>query len=330
MSTHPNPTEPKDPLSRAAWRLRKTAAKSLRTNLGLHIDPRKITYTEKASSLHGYKWVLDTNNLAPESVEYKRMKRMAVSWNVYPNNWNRMDRLKIAQMIDVGWLRPVSLGKSRRVQKMVEYDEWQEEDGELEDDGLLEGQSNYDDNAGFGMEQRCESEEIEAISSSPAPLLGSSRASRRTIGTGDEVLISGTSCQNEPNSDLEENPLIKASRSLDINSKVRSYLALTAELVRDMDALCNQSTSSHEGHEHARREKGIAAESTKDELKVFRADRVELDQKISFLEKRLEHLAREMKEVSPRTQGQNAGFRSSPHMLYRGNNMMGGRPSSDV
>ncbi|KAF3309056.1 hypothetical protein TWF173_011489 [Orbilia oligospora] len=239
MTSHPTPTGPKDPLSRAAWRLRKTAAKSLRTNLRLHIDPRRITYTEKASSIHGYKWVLNTKNLTPGSVEFKRMKRMAVSWDVYPNNWNRMDRLRIAQMIEMGWLKPVSLGKNRRmttqkVTGVVVQDEWEEED-----DGVLGGLSNCDDNTDFGMEQSCERRELEDIdhdpkveSTSPPAATGSSRVSHRIVEAGEKLLISGNTPQYEPNSDnSEENPLIKASRSLDINSKVRSYLALTADIV---------------------------------------------------------------------------------------------------
>ncbi|KAF3276642.1 hypothetical protein TWF970_006225 [Orbilia oligospora] len=335
MASHPNPTGPKDPLSRAAWRLRKTAAKSLRTNLGLHIDPRRITYTEKASSIHGYKWVLNTKNLTPGSVEFKRMKRMAVSWDVYPNNWNRMDRLRIAQMIEMGWLKPVSLGKNRRMttQKVidvVDQDEWEEEDDGLEDDGVAGSLSNCDDNADLGIEQCCEREQLENIdhdpkveSASPPVAIGSSRASHRIVKVGEKLLISGNTSQYEPNSDnSEENPLIKASRSLDINSKVRSYLALTAELVRDMDALRNQPVSANESELPTRGEKEIATEFVRDELKAFRTSRLELDQKINSLEKKLEHLTREVKEVSPRIQAQNAAFRSNSRGLSRGNNIM--------
>ncbi|KAF3167620.1 hypothetical protein TWF751_008005 [Orbilia oligospora] len=311
MASHPTPTGPRDPLSRAAWRLPKTAAKSLRTNLGLHIDPRRITYTEKASSIHGYKWVLNAKNLAPGSVEFKRMKRMTVSWDVYPNNWNRMDRLRIAQMIEMGWLKPVSLGKNRRmttqkVTDVVDQDEWEEED-----DGVLGELSNCDDNVDFGMKQRCEWGELEDIdhdpkveSASPPAATGSSGASRRIdFEAGEKLLISGNTSQYEPNSDnSEENPLIKASRSLDINSKVRSYLALTAELVRDMDALRNQPVSANESEPPTRGEKEIATEFVQEELKAFRTSRVELDQKITSLERKLEHLTREVKEVSPRIQ----------------------------
>ncbi|KAF3228921.1 hypothetical protein TWF192_000595 [Orbilia oligospora] len=345
MASHPNSTGPKDPLSRAAWRLRKTAAKSLRTNLGLHIDPRRITYTEKACSIHGYKWVLNTKSLAPGSVEFKRMKRMAASWDVYPNNWNRMDRLRIAQMIEIGWLKPVSLGKNRRmttrkVVDVVDQDGWEEDDG-LEDDGVhvgLESLSNCDDNADLGMEQRCDQDERENIdhdpkveSASPPAATGSSRASHRIVGVGEKLLISGNTSQYEPNGDnSDENPLIKASRSLDINSKVRSYLALTAELVRDMDALRKQPVGANESELPTRGEKEIATEFVQDELKAFRTSRLELNQKINSLEKKLEHLTREVKEVSPRIQGQNAAFRSISRGLSRGNNGMRERPVPTV
>ncbi|KAF3079908.1 hypothetical protein TWF569_008168 [Orbilia oligospora] len=338
MASHPTPTGPRDPLSRAAWRLRKTAAESLRTNLGLHIDPRRITYTEKASSIHGYKWVLNAKNLAPGSVEFKRMKRMAISWDVYPNNWNRMDRLRIAQMIEVGWLKPVSLGKNRRmttqkVTDVVDQDEWEEED-----DRVLGGLSIRDDIVDLGMKQRCERGELEDIghdpkveSASPPAAIGSSRASHRIVEAGEKLLISGNTSQYEPNGDnSDENPLIKASRSLDINSKVRSYLALTAELVRDMDALRNQPVSANESEPPTRGEKEIATEFVQDELKAFRTSRVELDQKINSLERKLEHLTREVKEVSPRIQAQNAAFRSNSRGLSRGNNGMRERPASTV
>ncbi|KAK6340313.1 hypothetical protein TWF730_002076 [Orbilia blumenaviensis] len=320
MPSHSNPNEPKDPLSRAAWKLRKAAVKSLQTNVGLDIDPRKVTYTEKASAIHGYKWVLNTAGLDPGSVEYRRMRRMAASWDIYPNNWNRMDRLKIAQMIDMGWLKPVILGKNRRVKKEIGVvDEWEEFEGGGDNCGDSPARSP----TGRGDDPDTEQHSGWDASDNLSPPAGASSPRSRCRIADDQLAILENYNEKEivgvgPDDDFENNPLIRASRSLDINAKVRLYLTLAAELVQDMNSLRKQPIPD----EKTPRKLDAARELPTNGLGLFQDDKTQLQanlhlhvhKKISSLEKRLEKLAQGMKGVVPRNLYANAISRGQGHI----------------